>query len=318
MVATNLRLCTVKLLSPPDIDRRFCFQVVSPARSYILQGLSDDDVNQWVTILQAAIGAALNSGASDANDDSSAEIGLSRDKKVRRPAARRVRARSSLNEQGHGTHTRNVCPRTRSPPWPCSGRHSATRSCGSARRPAQPLRRRPPLLPQLRRHPHLRAPAPASCWTLAQLRPLAVGRLRRRSPRTRRSRPSRSTSSATARATPTVRTAAPAVRPSGPVSELASGRPLTCAGLLSQIPSGPSATWARSCASTAPGSIVSWVSRCHASARSPWTAGTTKAMRSVSRRPAPHPPTPPRALAEPANLTSFSQSRSWSPSGTPP
>ena len=81
VVAANLRVCSVKLIGPPEVDRRFCFQVVSPARTYILQGLSEDDVNQWITLLQAAISAALTAPAS-ANDDS-AEIGLSRDRKER-------------------------------------------------------------------------------------------------------------------------------------------------------------------------------------------------------------------------------------------
>jgi hypothetical protein len=84
VVAANLKVCTVKQVGTPDVDRRFCFQVVSPARTYTLQGLSDDDVQQWVTILQAAIGAALSAPASTSADDGSAnEMGVSRDKKVR-------------------------------------------------------------------------------------------------------------------------------------------------------------------------------------------------------------------------------------------
>ena len=135
MVATNLRLCTVKLLSPPDIDRRFCFQVVSPARSYILQGLSDDDVNQWVTILQAAIGAALNSGASDANDDSSAEIGLSRDKKVRRPAARRAPRRAPCHRT---LESKRASATARTPGTSVQGhdRRPGPAACGTAQRAA--------------------------------------------------------------------------------------------------------------------------------------------------------------------------------------
>ena len=80
MVATNLRLGNVKVLNPPEIDRRFCFQVVSPTRTYILQGMSDDDVAQWVTILQAAIASSLTSP--DATDEAS-DVGLGGGKKER-------------------------------------------------------------------------------------------------------------------------------------------------------------------------------------------------------------------------------------------
>jgi len=80
VVATNLRLCNVKVLNPPEIDRRFCFQMVSPTRTYILQGMSDDDVAQWVTILQAAIASSLTSP--DATDEAS-DVGLGGGKKER-------------------------------------------------------------------------------------------------------------------------------------------------------------------------------------------------------------------------------------------
>lgn len=55
IVATNLRLCSVK---PADIpERRFCFSVISPIRSYALQAETEEDYFTWMTVLQNAIGA---------------------------------------------------------------------------------------------------------------------------------------------------------------------------------------------------------------------------------------------------------------------
>lgn len=54
----DLRLCSVK--PAIEIDRRFCFEVLSPTKSHILQADSEEACQQWITALHAGINAALN------------------------------------------------------------------------------------------------------------------------------------------------------------------------------------------------------------------------------------------------------------------
>ncbi|XP_014242118.1 arf-GAP with coiled-coil, ANK repeat and PH domain-containing protein 2 [Cimex lectularius] len=53
----DLRLCSVK--PAVDSERRFCFEVISPTRSHMLQADSEEMFNRWVLALQKGIGAAL-------------------------------------------------------------------------------------------------------------------------------------------------------------------------------------------------------------------------------------------------------------------
>ncbi|KAG8262078.1 Arf-GAP with coiled-coil, ANK repeat and PH domain-containing protein 2 [Homalodisca vitripennis] len=53
----DLRLCSVKPVV--DSERRFCFEVLSPTKSHMLQADSEDMYQAWVNALQLAIGAAL-------------------------------------------------------------------------------------------------------------------------------------------------------------------------------------------------------------------------------------------------------------------
>ena len=46
----DLRLCTVK--PAPDLDRRHCFEVVSPQKSHIMQADSEPSYRLWVQALQ--------------------------------------------------------------------------------------------------------------------------------------------------------------------------------------------------------------------------------------------------------------------------
>lgn len=57
MIADDLRLCTVKLAD--DLERRFCFEVVTPNRSCMLQADSDIDRKKWCMYLEAGIARAL-------------------------------------------------------------------------------------------------------------------------------------------------------------------------------------------------------------------------------------------------------------------
>lgn len=56
----DLRLCSVKPVPSEPMDRRFCFELVTPARSYFLQAESEALHRCWVESIQAAIGYALN------------------------------------------------------------------------------------------------------------------------------------------------------------------------------------------------------------------------------------------------------------------
>ncbi|XP_054287756.1 arf-GAP with coiled-coil, ANK repeat and PH domain-containing protein 2 [Macrosteles quadrilineatus] len=53
----DLKLCSVKPVT--DSERRFCFEVVSPSKSHILQADSEDMYNAWISALQQAIDTAL-------------------------------------------------------------------------------------------------------------------------------------------------------------------------------------------------------------------------------------------------------------------
>ncbi|XP_062590479.1 arf-GAP with coiled-coil, ANK repeat and PH domain-containing protein 2-like isoform X2 [Saccostrea cucullata] len=49
----DIRLCTVKLVY--ETDRRFCFEVLSPTRSHMLQAESDQNLQFWLNNIQTAI-----------------------------------------------------------------------------------------------------------------------------------------------------------------------------------------------------------------------------------------------------------------------
>lgn len=62
-VAEDLRICTVKYAD--DLERRFCFEVVTPVRSCMLQADSDALRKKWVAYLEAGIARALRISASN-------------------------------------------------------------------------------------------------------------------------------------------------------------------------------------------------------------------------------------------------------------
>lgn len=53
----DLRLCTVKPVL--DGERRFCFEVLSPSKSHMLQADSEDMLNKWILALQNGIRSAI-------------------------------------------------------------------------------------------------------------------------------------------------------------------------------------------------------------------------------------------------------------------
>ncbi|XP_054851099.1 arf-GAP with coiled-coil, ANK repeat and PH domain-containing protein 1 isoform X2 [Eublepharis macularius] len=58
VVVEDLRLCTVKPC--PDHERRFCFEVVSPSKSCLLQADSERHQQAWVCAVQNSIASAYN------------------------------------------------------------------------------------------------------------------------------------------------------------------------------------------------------------------------------------------------------------------
>ena len=62
MVAEDMRICTVKYAD--ELDRRFCFEVVTPWRSCMVQADSDALRRKWVTYIEASIARALRISAS--------------------------------------------------------------------------------------------------------------------------------------------------------------------------------------------------------------------------------------------------------------
>ncbi|XP_072497326.1 arf-GAP with coiled-coil, ANK repeat and PH domain-containing protein 1 isoform X2 [Notamacropus eugenii] len=63
VVVDDLRLCTVKLC--PDIERRFCFEVVSPSKSCLLQADSEQLLQLWVSAVQSSIATAFSQAQED-------------------------------------------------------------------------------------------------------------------------------------------------------------------------------------------------------------------------------------------------------------
>ncbi|XP_063157784.1 arf-GAP with coiled-coil, ANK repeat and PH domain-containing protein 1 [Candoia aspera] len=60
VVVEDLRLCTVK--PSPDHERRFCFEVVSPSKSCLLQADSERHLQAWVCAVQSSIASAYSEG----------------------------------------------------------------------------------------------------------------------------------------------------------------------------------------------------------------------------------------------------------------
>jgi len=70
----DLRICLVRPIT--DIDRRFCFEVLSPTKSHVLQADSQDMYDVWVSSLQQGISTALHEAmdSDNGNDTSSGAI----------------------------------------------------------------------------------------------------------------------------------------------------------------------------------------------------------------------------------------------------
>ncbi|XP_065586459.1 LOW QUALITY PROTEIN: arf-GAP with coiled-coil, ANK repeat and PH domain-containing protein 1 [Cyrtonyx montezumae] len=58
VVVPDLRLCTVKPC--PELERRFCFEVVSPSKSCVLQADSAGQQRAWVSAVQSSIASAFS------------------------------------------------------------------------------------------------------------------------------------------------------------------------------------------------------------------------------------------------------------------
>ncbi|XP_047029979.1 arf-GAP with coiled-coil, ANK repeat and PH domain-containing protein 2 [Helicoverpa zea] len=63
----DLRLCTVKPVL--DGERRYCFEVLSPSKSHMLQADSEEMLNSWITALQNGIRSAIQQGQSREHPD---------------------------------------------------------------------------------------------------------------------------------------------------------------------------------------------------------------------------------------------------------
>jgi Arf-GAP/coiled-coil/ANK repeat/PH domain-containing protein len=66
----DLRICLVRPMA--ECDRRFCFELISPNKTHILQADGEDVFQAWVAALQSAISSAIhNSPATRHHEDSS-------------------------------------------------------------------------------------------------------------------------------------------------------------------------------------------------------------------------------------------------------
>ncbi|EDV20296.1 uncharacterized protein TRIADDRAFT_61222 [Trichoplax adhaerens] len=55
----NLLLCTVKTCTFPEVDRNFCFKLISPNKEYVLQATDEDDMNHWIFAISECVASAL-------------------------------------------------------------------------------------------------------------------------------------------------------------------------------------------------------------------------------------------------------------------
>ncbi|XP_069698905.1 arf-GAP with coiled-coil, ANK repeat and PH domain-containing protein 2 isoform X2 [Periplaneta americana] len=69
----DLRLCSVKPVL--EGDRRFCFEVLSPAKSHMLQADSDEMFQSWISAMQQGIGAAIQLSISEEGSLAGANVG---------------------------------------------------------------------------------------------------------------------------------------------------------------------------------------------------------------------------------------------------
>ena len=63
-VKFDLRLCLVKPAVPADTDRNFCFRVIHPSQTLLLQAESSSEMNEWMSALQNAAALALDNSSS--------------------------------------------------------------------------------------------------------------------------------------------------------------------------------------------------------------------------------------------------------------
>ena len=64
----DLRICVVRRFS--DGDRRFCFEVISPTKSHVLQADSKKMREKWLTRLQQKISSSLHDMMGGSQEDS--------------------------------------------------------------------------------------------------------------------------------------------------------------------------------------------------------------------------------------------------------
>lgn len=72
VVVEDLRICTIKLAD--DLERRFCFEVVTPSRSSLLQADSEAWRRTWMAYLEGGIARALRISASGKRKDEMHEL----------------------------------------------------------------------------------------------------------------------------------------------------------------------------------------------------------------------------------------------------
>merc|ERR1719347_2134779 len=71
VIEEDLRICLVRPLT--DIDRRFCFEIISPTKSHVLQADSEEMYSTWLTSLQQGISSALHEAIMEGEAEGGAE-----------------------------------------------------------------------------------------------------------------------------------------------------------------------------------------------------------------------------------------------------
>lgn len=114
VLENDLRLCNVVPFE--DTERRFCFQVVSPVRSHLLQADNGMECREWIESIQEAARMAYNNMISPSKHKTSSSVDLRsssyspfRSQSVRSPSSQSIYQPSSHVQDIIGTAGNDVC-----------------------------------------------------------------------------------------------------------------------------------------------------------------------------------------------------------------
>jgi len=95
VIEEDLRICLVRPLT--DTDRRFCFEVISPTKSHVLQADSEEMYGVWLTSLQQGISSSLHDMMEDTTGGDSSIVWEDSDTEEAQDSKMSTRQKSGRN-----------------------------------------------------------------------------------------------------------------------------------------------------------------------------------------------------------------------------